>query len=133
PLSFISPSDVESITVLKDADATSIYGSRGANGVILITTRRWKKNQPRWKVEASTGYNEVTRRLPMMNVQQYVAMRREALNNDRLSIDKVHAPDLTLLDTVRSMDWGKWLSGRAAPTQQAQLSLSGGSVPLNYL
>ena len=82
PLSFINPSDIESIEVLKDADATAIYGSRGANGVILITTKKGTAGVTRLNINAYTGANKITRTMNMLTTPQYVQMRREAFGND---------------------------------------------------
>ncbi|HYE54964.1 MAG TPA: SusC/RagA family TonB-linked outer membrane protein, partial [Chitinophagaceae bacterium] len=75
PLNFLNPSDIESIDVLKDASSTAIYGSRGANGVILITTRRGHSGAPRVDVQASAGFSNVLKKLEVLNAAQY----REAL------------------------------------------------------
>ena len=82
PLATINPNDIESIEVLKDAAATGIYGSRGANGVILITTKRgtgtgWKHN-----LETRHGISMPTARPNMLNSQQYLQLRQEAWEND---------------------------------------------------
>jgi TonB-dependent starch-binding outer membrane protein SusC len=132
PWSLIAPSDIERIDVLKDADATAIYGSRGANGVLLITTKQWKAGLPRWDIAYSAGVSEVLQRTSFMNISQYLAMRREALQNSGLSPDSTNAPDLTILDTTRNIDWGKWLLGRKAPLANINLSCSGGEKFNNY-
>ncbi|MBS1563893.1 MAG: TonB-dependent receptor plug domain-containing protein, partial [Bacteroidetes bacterium] len=81
PLNSISPSDIESVDVLKDADATSIYGSRGANGVILITTKKGRPGKAAFTANVYTGANISTRTMNMMNTQQYLTMRKEAFRN----------------------------------------------------
>ena len=68
PLFNISPSDIESISVLKDADATSIYGSRGANGVILITTKKGKAGKTQFNIHVEEGINKVTRFWKMLKI-----------------------------------------------------------------
>src|SRR5690606_34674149 len=75
PLNIINPNDIESIEVLKDADATAIYGSRGANGVVLITTKKGKQGKTQFKVNSYTGIGQVTRMLDLMNSEQYLNMR----------------------------------------------------------
>ncbi len=69
----INPLDIESVDVLKDADATALYGSRGANGVILITTKRGKPGPTRFNVSYSKIFSTVQRYMPMMNTEQYLA------------------------------------------------------------
>jgi TonB-dependent SusC/RagA subfamily outer membrane receptor len=70
PLANINPADIESIEVLKDADATAIYGSRGANGVILITTKRGEVGKTSVNVSYHTGWSRVTRMMELLNTQQ---------------------------------------------------------------
>src|SRR6201999_3992398 len=86
PFFNINPNDIESIEVLKDADATAIYGSRGANGVILITTKKGKGGKAALTANVSTGASRVTRTMPMMNTQQFLTMMREAAKNDGTTI-----------------------------------------------
>ena len=71
PLNFINPSDIASIEILKDASATAIYGSRGANGVILITTKRGKSGAPQLEVSASTSFASVAKKLEVLNADEY--------------------------------------------------------------
>ncbi len=84
PLANINPADIESIEVLKDAAATGIYGSRGANGVILITTKRGSKTKKGVQFDFSTrlGIGVAATRPNMMNTEQYLAVRQEAWEND---------------------------------------------------
>jgi TonB-linked SusC/RagA family outer membrane protein len=126
PFFSINPADIESIEVLKDADATSIYGSRGANGVILITTKKGKPGKTKLDMSLYQGINVVTKYWDMLNVQQYLQVRREALHNDGLTPTSGNAPDLVLWDTTRNIDWQKFLWGHAGKNTSIQLSLSGG-------
>ncbi len=71
PLSTINPADIESIQILKDASATAIYGSRGANGVVIITTKRGKSGKATISFETSLGQQELRKKLDVMNPQQY--------------------------------------------------------------
>lgn len=130
--SFISPFDIERLDVLKDGDATAIYGSRGANGVVLITTRRRKAGQAKWNLAVSMGNSNATMTPAFMNSSEYLAMRREALLNSGLTPDSVNAPDLTRVDTTRNTNWRKWLLGRHARLADIKLAVSGGSRMDNY-
>lgn len=132
PWSFIAPSDIERIEVLRDANATGLYGSRGANGVILITTKHWKTGMPKFDVTLSTGISDVHRQPAFLNTSEYLTLRREALYNSGLTVSGSTAPDLTLVDTTRNMDWGKWLLGRQAPLANASLAFSDGDGRNNY-
>jgi len=127
PLFGLNPRDIESITVLKDADATAIYGSRGANGVILITTKKNKSRVTDFNANYSQGFNKVTRHYNMMNTSQYIAMRKEALKNDGLALNKDNAPDLLVWDTTRNVDWQKELWGGLGRVTNVSTTLSGGS------
>ncbi|MBO9205002.1 MULTISPECIES: SusC/RagA family TonB-linked outer membrane protein [Niastella] len=131
-LSFINISDIDHIEVLKDADATAIYGSRGSNGVILISTKKGKPGPPLFTFNINTGFSRITRYPTMLNTGQYVQMRREALENDSLPIDNLNAPDLVTWDTARYTDFKKMLIGGEAVTSNVQLSAMGGSKRLQY-
>ncbi|WP_249476415.1 TonB-dependent receptor plug domain-containing protein, partial [Bacillus altitudinis] len=85
PLNGINPSDLESIEVLKDADATAIYGSRGANGVVLITTKKGKAGKTKFNLNAYSSFGTLTRTLDLMHTDQYLSMRREAFSNDGIT------------------------------------------------
>lgn len=82
PLASINPNDIESIEILKDASATAIYGSRGANGVILITTKRGTKGGLRFGFNTTLGFSEPTKTPEMLNGQEYLQLYEEAWVND---------------------------------------------------
>jgi TonB-linked SusC/RagA family outer membrane protein len=126
PLNSINPSDIESIEVLKDADATAIFGSRGANGVILITTKRGSVGKTKINFNLNAGVGKVTSKIDLLNTGQYLEMRKEAYQNDGISPMAVSAPDLLLWDTARYTDWQDVLLGDVAQYRDAQLSISGG-------
>ncbi len=127
PFNSIDPNDIESIEILKDADATAIYGSRGANGVILITTKKTKSERNNVSLNLSRGWGKVTRSLEMMNTAQYVAMRKEAFLNDNVTPTIANAPDLLAWDQDRYTDWKKLFIGGTAETYNAQVRYSGGN------
>ncbi|WP_053404484.1 TonB-dependent receptor [Persicobacter sp. CCB-QB2] len=77
-LNEINPNDIKSMEVLKDASSTAIYGSRGANGVILITTKRGKSGQTRVSVDSYLGVTSVSNKLNLMNGEEFAEMKREA-------------------------------------------------------
>lgn len=82
PLSSINPADIESIEILKDAAAAAIYGSRGANGVILITTKRGKTGKPTFSFSARSGISRPAKLLRFVNTEQWVQLYQEAWEND---------------------------------------------------
>lgn len=139
-LSFINPSDIESIEVLKDADATAIYGSRAANGAILITTKKGKPGKTKLELNLQQGWGKVTRTMDMLNLRQYLDMRYEALKNDGLipssnpsaSTPFVYAPDLTIWDTTRYTDWKEVLIGGTARYTNINANVTGGNNAIQY-
>ncbi len=137
PLSFVNPSDIESIEVLKDADATAIYGSRAANGAILITTKKGKAGKAKIEIDAQNGWGNVDRYLKMLDLRQYLDMRYEAYKNDGIALSSLHPSssnyDLTLWDTTRSTDWQKLLIGGTAQYTTINGSVSGGTNTVQYL
>jgi len=133
PLNNINPSDIESISVLKDAEATSIYGSRGANGVILITTRKGSSGPLNVNINVYTGWSRVTRKMDLLNTRQYLDMRHEAFVNDGETMTGGNARDILVWDTMHYTDWQKLLIGGNAQNINAQVSISGGSPNIQYM
>lgn len=131
PITSINQADIESIEVLKDADATAIYGSRGANGVVLITTKKAKAGKTTFGVNAYSGLGVVPR-VKMLDTRQYVVMRKEAFTNDGIIVSPSTAPDLTVWDTTRYTDWQKELIGTAQSTS-IQSSVSSGTDQTHFL
>ena len=80
PLDNINPNDIESIEVLKDAAAAAIYGSRASNGVVLITTKRGQVGKPKINFHAYEGYNQASKKLKMMNGDEWIAQATEVIN-----------------------------------------------------
>lgn len=133
PLSFISPNDIESIEILKDADATAIYGSRAANGAILITTKKGVSGRFRADISVQQGWGKVASKISLLNTAQYLQMRREAKLNDGESVNNSDYDINGIWDTTRSTDWQKVLLGETAKYTNVYASLSGGSDNVNYL
>jgi len=132
-LDFLDPSLIESVSILKDADATSIYGSRGAYGVILITTRKGKPGVPRLNVNTYTGITTRGVSPQLLDTRQYLMLRREALNNDGL---KPGAGDYDLngaWDTTAYTNWRNYFLGHAAATSNVSANYSGGIGSTSYL
>lgn len=118
PLSSLNPSDIESIEILKDASATSIYGTRGANGVVLVTTKRGKAGKTSITYDAYYGIQQVGRKLEMMNATEFARMENEIIGNTSLY------PNPDSLGT--GTDWQD-LIFRTAPIQSHQISVLGGN------
>jgi len=129
PMNSINPADIENIEVLKDADATAIYGSRGANGVVLITTKRGQPGKTKFNLNVSSGASVVTRFADMMKTDQYLALRRKAFANvttNPATPNATNAPDLLLWDQNAYTDWQRLLLGNTAKTHDVTANVSGG-------
>lgn len=133
PLNGINPEQVESIEVLKDADATAIYGSRGANGVVLITTKKGRAGKTRFTGKVASGLARVTNFMDLMGSAQYVAMRQEAYANGNLPIPATAYDVNGTWDQSRTTDWQKKLAGGTAQVTNVDAALSGGSAATQYL
>lgn len=134
PLNSINPSDIERIEVLKDADATAIYGSRGANGVVLITTKKGRAGKSKFSVQSYSSVGKVTTSMKMMDTEQYLKMRKEAFSNDGIITYPANAYDINgTWDPNRYTNWRKELIGNTAFFNNLQTSLSGGSTSTQYL
>lgn len=133
PLSSINPADIERIDVLKDADATAIYGSRGANGVILIKTKKGSGSGTKVSLNYYTGVSKIARKMPMLNTAQYLQMRKDAFAMDSVTPTAANAPDLLEWDQNKYTDWQDLLIGNNARLSEAQLSFRGGNNYTKYL
>nr|WP_198160719.1 SusC/RagA family TonB-linked outer membrane protein [Pedobacter panaciterrae] len=133
PLNYLNPSDIESIDVLKDADATAIYGSRAANGAILITTKKGKAGDIAVNANLQNGWGTVSRRLDLMNSGQYLEMRKEAFKNDGIAPGRRDYDLNGAWDSTRATDWQKELLGGKAKYTDIQVSVSGGNQNTTFL
>ncbi len=133
PLASINPADIERIDVLKDADATAIYGSRGANGVVLITTKKGKAGQTVVNFNLKTGIKQASHLVDMLNTRQYLQMRRDAFKNDGITPTSDNAPDIFQWDTTSSTNWQDLLIGNTAQVTEMQASVSGGNTLTRFL
>jgi TonB-linked SusC/RagA family outer membrane protein len=134
----ISPNDIESIEILKDASATAIYGSRGANGVVIITTRRGKAGKSSILFESYYGVQEVRKKLDMLNATQLAELVNEGIANvNAENIGKPGFPkalaftDEQIAALGEGTDWQDEIF-RSAPISNYQLTLSGGDDKTQY-
>ncbi len=133
PFFSINPADIESIEVLKDADATAIYGSRGANGVILVTTKSGKPGRTKFDIRIQEGTQQVDRFWNIMNTGQYLSMRRQALLNNGLAPDPIKDYDINGdWDTTRYTNWQKVLYGGIGNNVDVEGGLSGGDAHTTF-
>lgn len=117
PMNFLNPQDIESIDVLKDASATAIYGARGANGVVLITTKKGKAGVSTMDFSTSYGFSTIANPLPVLNATEF---KKQVVANGG-----------TLEDFGANTDWQKEVT-RTALTKNHNLNLSGGANKLTY-
>jgi TonB-linked SusC/RagA family outer membrane protein len=129
-LSTINPGDIESIEVLKDASATAIYGSRGANGVILITTKKGTKGQDTISYQGYFGTQTVSKKLNLLNASQWASLR----NDVQASIGQAPSFTAEQIEALKTSGGYDWQSAafRNAPVQNHQLTFSGGDDRSRY-
>jgi TonB-linked SusC/RagA family outer membrane protein len=134
PLNSINPGDIESISILKDADATAVYGSRGANGVVLITTKKGKAGATTLNVDMSTGFSQASRLMKgWLNTPEYLNIRKQAFAAEGTTPTINNAPDLLLWSQTAYTDWQKEVLGNTGNYSNVQASLSGGDDRVRYL
>jgi TonB-linked SusC/RagA family outer membrane protein len=124
-LADLNPNDIESIDILKDAAAAAIYGARGSNGVVLITTKRGKSGKARFSFDAYSGVQNVAKRLDLLNGDQFVELLRESLVN-RGRNPLTEFPFNQVVPTGTNTDWQDEIF-RQAPISQYNFSVAGGS------
>jgi TonB-linked SusC/RagA family outer membrane protein len=127
PFTTINPEDIESIEVLKDANATAIYGSLGANGVVLITTKKAKAGAASFNANIYSGLSSITRSPDFLNTDEYLAMRREAFKNDGEVPDQMNAYDILKWNNNRYNNWKDLLIGGTAHINNVHLRFSAGT------
>lgn len=132
PFNTLDPKDIESIVVLKDGDATAIYGSRGANGVVLITTKHGKAGEGRVDCDFYTGFGHLAHTVKMMNTSEYLTMRREGIANDGQTVQSTDFDLNGVWDTTRNTNWAKVLINNPAITTNANVNISGGNQMVQF-
>lgn len=131
-LDFLDPAQIESVNVLKDADATAIYGSRGAYGVVVITTKKGKPGVPSLNLNTRFGFSKRGITPKMLGTEDYLMLRKEAFANDNAT------PKPTDLDVNgawpadRYTNWYNELAGNTAFRTQNNISYSGGTELFSY-
>ncbi|MDO7173691.1 SusC/RagA family TonB-linked outer membrane protein [Mariniflexile sp. AS56] len=132
PLSTINPSDIESIEVLKDASSTAIYGSRGANGVILITTKTGKSGKGKVQISSDTGLAQIRKYYDVLDANEYTIVRNEAYTNDgdpnRVSQDDLES---ALAGELPTTNWQDEIF-RTGQSTNFNVGISGGSEATTY-
>ncbi len=154
-LNLINPTDIEKIDILKDASATAIFGSRGSNGVVMISTKRGKSGRSRISFDYYTGIQEVSKRMSVLNAQQFADFNKEASNNaylERVTGAQASDPnsvrpagqryryprgefagiDFDNPASLQNYDYQDMIF-RKAPISSYQLSGSGGTEKVQYM
>ncbi len=128
-INFINPSDIESIDILKDASATAIYGARGANGVVLITSKRGKQGQKsKIEINSFVGFQTDTKRYDLLNAQEYAIIANEWLRNGNLD---PFFSDEEIANLGEGTDWQDAIL-RTAPIHNHTITFSGSSEKTRY-
>lgn len=138
PLSYINPADIQSIEVLKDAASTAIYGSRAANGVVMITTKSGKAGQAKVGINLYAGVSKIVRYLDVLNATQWRANVLDAYRNLDIynQAPEPTIPHWSVLDSLNPMNSGDvdWqnVMYRTAVQKQADISVNGGTDKAKY-
>lgn len=131
-LTNINPNDIENIVILKDAASTAIYGSRAANGVVYITTKKGSQSKPTVKVSANYGISNIARNpMRVMTSQEWYAMQ-EIYDPSLITDAKWQAEKEFRLKNNIGTNWKKWILNQNAPTVGADLSISGRGDKVDY-
>ncbi len=144
PFAEIDPNEVETITILKDASATAVYGVRGANGVILVTTKRGTQSKPEINISANTGFQNPTRTLPFKDANLAAALRQNGYFNDYGTLYYTQNQLATIARVVYgagnenekllypNLNWTKEVTQKNVPQQQYNINIRGGTKSVRY-
>lgn len=137
----IDPNEVAGISVLKDASATAVFGAKGANGVILVTTKQGVEGKPRMDISFSKGFSSAINTMNHVNAYETISLMNTAFKNDMKfegivsdSVLREYKNPSTRLNSLRypDIDWMKELTNTFAPTTNANFNISGGSDKVKY-
>ncbi|MEQ3140088.1 TonB-dependent receptor [Bacteroides ovatus] len=128
-ISDIAPTDIESVDVLKDASSTAIYGARGANGVIIITTKSGKEGKTEVNFGASFGFRKVVSEVGVLDPYEFVLYQYEL---DQSASRYGYYDDLEIYKSIEGNNYQDQLFGRTGNQQQYNLSISGGTKQTKY-
>lgn len=132
-LDLVDTEDIASFSILKDAAASAVYGVRGANGVILITTKKGQEGKPRINARAEFGFTNPTRRPSMLGAAEWAELYNEASASNYYSQDEIQKyRDGSDSDLYPNVDWTKSLFDNVAENQRVNLSVTGGGDVVKY-
>ena len=134
-LNILSPGDIENISVLKDASAAAIYGSRANNGVVLITTKKGSKGKTKVKYRGQTGFQKAVGLTDMVNTRDYITIYNEAATNDNTFLPAPQQRKLILPEDEAGFDDVDYINELlvTAPINSHELSISGGNESTVYM
>ena len=130
----IPPGDIESIDILKDASSTAIYGAKGANGVILVTTKTGKAGKMKLSFDTSVGFSKMYNQYPVMSPYEYVYMQKELDPNENAGFFDRYGrwEDANIYKSVVGENWQDKLFGRTGVKQNYTISMMGGDEKMTY-
>ncbi|CCH01724.1 TonB-dependent receptor plug [Fibrella aestuarina BUZ 2] len=136
-LNFLSPQDIESIDVLKDASTTAIYGARGANGVVIITTKSGRGGKTTVSYNGSMGFREITKKMGVLDPYEFVRWQYERSRGDATLESSFAAQygtwdNINQYKTAEPINWQQEVFGRRAPYQNHNVVVNGGSAQTNF-
>ncbi|RAJ08176.1 TonB-linked SusC/RagA family outer membrane protein [Chitinophaga skermanii] len=133
PLASINPADIENIDILKDASATAIYGSRGANGVVIVTTKKGRADRSNISWESSYGVQSLRKKIDVLNAQEFAILRNEVLfDTNPAKGPNQYLSNEEVAKLGKGTDWQD-AAFRSGNIQNHQLTISGGSAKTRYL
>lgn len=127
PLSVINPSDIESIEILKDVSATAIYGSRGSNGVIIVTTKKGKRENGSVSYQYTVGWDRAAKKIDLLSATRWMRIQKNYFNNNKLNFSDDEIDRLG-----KGSDWQGAIL-QTGVSQTHDISVSGGNDRLRYL
>lgn len=130
-MNMLNPSDVESVDVLKDAASAAIYGSRAANGVVLITTKKGKPGEAKVTYDAYYGISNPSKKIDLLNAKEYAMIMNEASYNERPKRDLPFTEEY-INSLGEGTDWQEAVTNQNAPSQSHYIGISGGSEKSTY-
>ncbi|WP_291907361.1 SusC/RagA family TonB-linked outer membrane protein [Chitinophaga sp. CB10] len=132
PLASVNPSDIASIEIAKDAAATAIYGSRAANGVVFITTKKGKAGKARFSYDGWVGWTKPIRLPKLLNAQQYLEIKNEGIKNRNPSATNLYVPNTDANGNMVDMNWYDVVYRQNAMSQSHSFNASGASDATSY-
>ncbi|MBQ7194789.1 MAG: TonB-dependent receptor [Bacteroidales bacterium] len=137
-MEMLDPNEVESVNILKDASATAVYGVRGANGVIIVTTRQGEAGQAKVTFSSNFGWQSYTMMPQLVDAADWITLYNEGIDNEGVAKEKypesafIAYRDGTDPVTYSQTDWVKALLKKSAPQQQYNINVSGGTEDVKY-